>query len=429
MKHIITLSLFFFIAAQLPFAQQYQEITTGPNYTSQAFFHLNDDMQTTIANNSWDLAFAVYSRFSVTVRMNESSGINPATDPGITIYNTRSTDFNSTPVVDSFQQYPLYNNDSISWDMGALNTAADPADQLDYGWGSYDQTTHGIIGSRVFVIKLRNGEFRKFKIVDLAAGKYTLIHGDLNSTAAQAQSQVIDTKHYPGKYFAYFNFTSNEVLDLEPERYDLVYQRYITPLHAGGGQFLEYTVTGILGSPETQIVQADEVNPATVDYREFLPALNAYPDEIGHDWKEFDGDTYRIIDNRVYFVKNTTGNIYKIRFIDFEGSATGTAVFEKEWVGNIASAVKNNLLGTGLIYPNPASDEVNVIFAPLSIIAQHARLTLTDLNGKPVFSANVSLQPGLNALTVKTSVIPAGTYIVRLQGLSGEFTDKLQVIK
>lgn len=429
MNTINRLILFLLLGTQCLTAQQFQAISTGPDYINQAFVNLNSDVQTTISNDSWDLAFACYSRFVVAIRMNESSGLNPVESPGISIYNTRSTDFNSTPNIDSILKYQLYNNDSLSWEAGALNNAANPSDPFDYGWGSYNPASHSVDGSRVFVIKLRDGSYKKFKITGQVNGIYYIIHGDLNITESEAQTQEINTADFNSSYFAYFKFKDNSVTNLEPYRYDLVYQRYITTLDAGAGQYLDYTLTGLLGSPNTKVAQADQIDPSTVDYRNYISQMNTVPDVIGHDWKEYVNNSYSIVENRVYFVQIANGDIYKLKFIDFEGAATGTAVFEKTWVGKISAAVKNELVSSAIIYPQPAANEVNIVFTPKSSNPQSGLIIIKDLNGKKMMSTSIKINSGLNAIQINTSSFPPGQYILQLEGNNAALTQKIQIIK
>jgi hypothetical protein len=77
------------------------------------------------------------------------------------------------------------------------------------------------------------------------------------------------------------------------------------------------------------------------------------------------------------------------------------------------------------IYPNPIKDE-----ATLAVTVTHkqsAAYSIVDHTGKTLFSNVVSLNEGLNTITLPVISLPKGIYIVQLKGNS--MMRQLQFIK
>ncbi len=426
MKKIIHNLTFLFLATGA-FAQDFQEISTGAGYQKQSFIQLANGSEAQVNNDAWDIAFSTGS-FAVGVFVNESAGSSMGAPlPATEIYLTSSTDFSAVPdpAVDTLQ---LFNPES-DWGTGALNTAADPNNPLDMGWGTYDPTTHAVNGGRVFLIKLRSGQYRKLQVQSLIGTAYTFRYANLDGTGET--TKTIDKANHPGRTLAYFSFATGAAVDVEPSgSFDLLYCRYITPLFdPGTSTYIPYTVTGILSGDGVEVAQANGVDPANVSFDAWEDSLSATLDVIGYDWKTFTGTAWSLPTDRAYFVKTANGNLWKIVFVDFEGSATGTATFEKTNLGPLnAVGDEDAPLATFDVFPNPASVEANIVFTAKSADAK-AVLTLRDLNGRAVFEQRTQVDQGLNGLTVPVSGLPTGAYFLTLDVDNQLFAKKVQVVR
>ena len=157
--------------------------------------------------------------------MNEAVGLSfTAPLPTVELYLTNSTDF---ATVDSTAMTRIYNED-ISWSEGAFNHVKIEEDPADYGWGTYDFTSHQVNGSRIYIIKLRNGDFKKIEIQSLISGIYTFRYANLDGS--NEETHTIDKADYDGKTLAYFSIENGTAQDLEPVQWDLVFTRYQTVL-------------------------------------------------------------------------------------------------------------------------------------------------------------------------------------------------------
>jgi hypothetical protein len=391
-------------------AQDYVEISTGANYSQQSYVNIDDGTQKQINATTWDLAFNVTSGFSAGVLINESAGLDPQTSGGAIFYDARTTDFDAVLNVDSIVKHQIYNPDA-DWNIGALNALADPNNPFDQGWGDYNPATHEITGTRVFVVKLRDGSFRKFRILSLIQGNFAIEYATLDNN--EPRSVTMDRKLYANQNFAYFSFTTGEFSHFDIGKdYDMSYQRYITIVENPDkpGDFQEYNVTGVLTAPGVKAVKISDVDPGTVKLDDYKDKFSSDPQTVGYDWKYFDGTTFSIVPNRSYLVQTKANGVYKIVFIDFEGASTGNAVFEKTYLGALAVAKGSTSELSFLASPNPATTELTLALNAQS--EEDAELRISDFTGKIIYQQKVKLQSGLNGLSVNTSRIPAGSYVV-----------------
>lgn len=78
------------------------------------------------------------------------------------------------------------------------------------------------------------------------------------------------------------------------------------------------------------------------------------------------------------------------------------------------------------VYPNPASDILNVDFAVNSDM--NTRIDILDINGKIVYTSNLGLkQTGSHNTSIDISNLSSGAYFVSIAGAKGRLTKKLIV--
>ena len=75
---------------------------------------------------------------------------------------------------------------------------------------------------------------------------------------------------------------------------------------------------------------------------------------IGHDWKSYvPGQGYAIEEERCYFVADSYGDVWRLVFTGFGGSATGEITFGLLEAGTIANSVAEAPSEAVRFYPNP----------------------------------------------------------------------------
>ena len=411
------ITLFFILVSSLSgFGQVYQEISTGNGYNKQSFVKLSENTQKQVPNDAWDLAFTAFGVQDAGIFINESSGSSMGQNlPQTELYYANTDDFYAslTALDLNIISAKKYLNTEKSWSYGAFNELRDTLNPFDYGWGKYVPSSNKVIGDKLYILKLRNGSYKKIKIESLSGTTYILKYANLDNSDEVTKSLNKNTDN-KGQKFIFFSFTTNETVDVLPAGgFDLMYCRYIAiAVDPNGTIVQQYNVTGILTGPGVKTAIADGVDPVSVSYSDYKDKLSSRTDVIGYDWKTLTGTSWTLDLDRVFFVKTADNHLWKLQIIDFEGSSTGTAVLEKTDLG--VSATSDLLNVKANVYPNPANAEVMV---SLDIAPQNnsdLRLEVSDLNGQVLMNTNVKNAEGFQVLQINTNDWKKGVYLLRI---------------
>jgi len=198
--------------------------------------------------------------------------------------------------------------------------------------------------------------------------------------------------------------------------WDVTFTKYITSV-----QGMPYSVTGVLSNINVKVAEANNVTPATYynfNNHIFQNEINT----IGYDWKTFDMSSFSYIlnPNVCFFIKDQEENIWRLYFNSFEGSSTGNVSFNTELIST-AAVDEENQNNNITIYPNPASDYVNLICESSK---KDNIIYISDLNGKIVLKEKT--KNGFSAINVNVSNFKKGIYIVSLA--SDNFIKKEKLI-
>lgn len=410
---ILLFSLAFILSNGLLFAQV-QEVSVGPAYTQQAYYSFSTGETQVISNDAWDIAFTNQGGQDAGVLINESGSLGGET---LSLFLSASTEWADTIIDDGqfVDSLRLYNTED-SWSEGAFNSIKDTADVFDYGWGAYNPTSHAVEGSKVFVIKLRNGDLKKFQVTDLTSGTYSFRYANLDGS--EEIVSAISKSSDSNQALMLYSLSTGEEVDF-PSDFDLVFQRYTTDLDAGDGTTVSYTVTGVLSGPNVEVAEASGVDPTTVnegDYsEEYVSDLTA----IGHDWKSFDFALGWVINQELaYFVKTASGEKYKLVFYDFEGSSTGTVTFEITEV--ISSSVQSQFTSDSRIeiYPNPFVNHISI--GTDSAISTNYQFF--DISGKVLMTGSF-----VGTKDLQLGHLSDGPYVLRL--IQGDVITTRRIVK
>lgn len=116
------------------------------------------------------------------------------------------------------------------------------------------------------------------------------------------------------------------------------------------------------------------------------------------------GNSNRIIDYSFIDEAPVTGiNYYRLKMLAIDNSSK---------YSNIVS-VKNDALNGLAVYPNPASNEINIGFDAEKI--SMAEISIYDVNGKLVYESMMQANKGNNIAIVNTHDFAAGAYIVKVK--------------
>lgn len=411
MKRTIIAILSLILFATILSAQEYAQASFGPNYSEQAFFRFSDLSSDNIANESWDIAFSVEGAFSVGVHLNEavpSSFTGEA--PYLELYLAPVASMEEAIDLEMLTD-TLYNPET-DWDSGAVNSTVDPENPFDMGWGLYDPTDHSVNGNRVYVIKLRDNSYRKFEVTSLIGGVYTFTYANLDGT--EETVVTIDGSNFESP-LALFSFETGEAT-ASPSNWDLLFSRYVTILEAEPGEFVNYTVAGVLIGPGVEVAVAEGVDVDDANADDYADDYVTEMTVIGHEWKRFDLGEFSWVleDSLTFFVKTVDEHLWKVIFIDFEGSSTGTATFEVEDLGTVDINDPESNVATMGLFPNPVEDHFTLSLE-LKEQADRLNIFLTDLNGKTLWSTTKGAAQGLNVFEFNNLNLPAGMYTLNVQ--------------
>lgn len=418
MKKYLHLTLLFLSTGILHSQSTFREISTGNSYVNQVFFELGDFQPTAIPNESWDLAFTAFGLQDAGIHVNESAAISN-TPPPLELYYAPTDNFAAVILESEIIADRLVNSEE-SWSNGAFNSGRVLSNPLDYGWGMYNPQVNQVIGNKVFVLKMRDGSYKKMMIDSLVISTYYFKYADLDG--GNEQSTTIDKADFADAGFAFFSFSSNSTINSIPEKWDLMYGRYRTILPPDN---TPYDVTGILSHPNLKVAEVRGVEVDEVDVNTSL-SFEGRIDIIGSDWKGFDFQLGWVLqDSLSYIVKMPDNHLYKLVFIDFSGSSSGgTATFEQSDLGILSSNEDLALAGTSWsIYPNPIQHGQFTLSLDLEQQLDEVQLSLFNTLGQSLWRRSLSPRPGLNAYEIELPAnILAGQYWLRLQAASGQLT-------
>ncbi len=417
--------LTFFVACTLLITKTSAQITLdtisiGAGYTQQVWYKIESDKEAKAPTNNWDLAFSTRISRDASIWVNPNATLYRASAP-ISAWATMQVDTNAlTPDKQQF------NADSV-WYTGAFNYTGD--NLFNYGWGTYNFISHNVVGDSVYVMKTVTGAWKKIYIEKLAYDtSYFVRYADLNGQ--NEKTFELKKKSFAGKYFGYYSFASDNIVDRDPlsKDWDLVAWRYIglTP-NPATGKLENYPLTGIFSSDEARVakVRDERVDISRLDYK---TQINV----IGADWKSFSPQTNRwaVADSTAYYVKVSSGKIYRIVFTGFGGSANGNMIFTKQVL--TTSSVKDPLNGIASlgVYPNPVTDgNITIVYDLGKNIneAQTTDIQLFNMAGQTIFAQKAQNTEGVQQITLPLLDLKAGIYIARINWQGKSLTQKVVV--
>lgn len=421
MKELYTIA--FAVLTLVGVMAQPSQVEQGASYANTVYLDLESGATTTTDLISWDIAFGA-SPFSGAIFVNEGTPFSFGPASETELYGSTATDFATADTTQITSR--LYNSEA-GWSAGAFNETAVPGVPSDLGWGDYSFATNTVTGNQVYFIKDRADVWRKLFVESLISNVYTFRYAELDGS--NETTVTIDKADYAGKTLAYYSFETGE-LNLEPAEWDLMFTRYTTPLPDGEGNIINYTLTGVIHNDGIGVVERSGVDPASeplpTNPDDYDPSLDA----IGYDWKTFTG-SWDIPDDRVYFVRLPTEEVYRIQFLDFTGSSSGITTFLAEPAG-IVSNVSNQpaFIETATLFPNPARQFVNLRVNSQRTTAVRQLRVLNNLGQTMLVESNPGqLRAGMNQFRLETDNLPAGSYYVQLVSELGILSMPLQLVR
>lgn len=402
------------LAAAMAQAQTQVTVSTSPQNADQVWYSLANGEVGRAPLAEWDLAFEM-DGFAGSILVN--------TAKGLTVYETPAAiaDWDAVNAVDTANWTVIYNADS-NWSAGALthgNNLDEPTG-LNLGWGDYNMVTHIITGSKVYAIQLADGAtWIKLRIDLLASNTYSFTYANLDGT--NSHDATLAKSDFTGKNFGYWSFATDATLDREPltADWDLLFTKYTA--------FVP-TAYGVAGVLQNKGVSALEVNDIATDDAQWTSApFSDYVNVLGSDWKAYDFalGVYVIGIDRTYFVKDIAGNIWKIVFTAYGGSATGDMSFNQELVSAVGISEPAARKGSLITYPNPVTNGQAQLI--VDVPAHEGTLRVFSATGQQMMQQQWSGLSGLSTRTIDVSGLAKGMYIMRFDAANSSTTGKLVI--
>lgn len=396
------------------------EVVQGAGYAQEVYYQLESRETVAVSGDAWDIAFS--GGFSAGVWLNETTGPSGTTlglyrlPPGYSYQDTLTVEI---------AEERLF-NDHSGYGDGAFAQVADPADPFDFGWGSYNPVNHIVGDGPAYLLQKRDSSWIKFRINQLASGAFSFSYADLDG--ANETIDTVDTRLYADRSLIHYSMQTKEVVTAIPAEYDLVFTRYYTPLDDGQGGTLDYLVTGVLQGPGIEVAEVKTLDPGQREFEAGTDTFATNLDVIGYDWKSFDLSTfsYSIADDVVYFVKDRQDKLWKLQFIDFEGSSTGVSVFSQAEAGVISNTADQRLAAAIQIrtFPNPVVDQVTVQWKGENSLLDRATWQLISASGD-LLRQGTFRNASTGTLELSLENRPAGTYFFQVHAGQGILTKPL----
>lgn len=395
-------------------AQTAVTVSTSPQNADQVWYSMANGEVGRAPLAEWDLAFEM-TGFEASIRVNTAKGLQ--------VFETPNAigDWDNVNTVDTANWTAIYNADS-NWSVGALSHGnnLDLPEGFNVGWGNYSVQTHATTGTKIYAILLADGTtWMKLRINYLANNVYSFTYANLDGSDEHQGS--VNKVNFTGKNFGYWSFATDATLDREPMTadWDLEFTKYT------GFVPTAYPIAGVLQNKEVTALQVDDVPTSEAQWTSASFSANA--NVLGADWKSysFADNAFHIVGDTTYFVKDIPGNIWKIVFTGYGGSANGDMSFNQEMVSAVGIGETDAHQGSLTTWPNPVTGGVAELI--LDVPAHEGTLRVFSTTGQEMVQQRWSGLSGLTARTLDVGGLAKGLYIVRFDAANSSTTGKLVV--
>lgn len=384
----------------------------GPNYANDVFYSFANKTVATVSNTNWHLAFSVQNAQppfnvlqSVSVRVNSVSGCKVKK----LLSNANPNQWRQIDTTGLYNLPELIDSDT-SWNNSAFTTGY--AGNFDFKWGTYNQTTKHVDGTNVYVLyNPTAGWYKKVFIKQLTYDStWNIIISNLDNT--DSNYVKINKKNYTKRLFAYYNVSSNSVIDREPDNgtWDILWTRYLSYVNVPQGSGY-YPVTGVLSNKSVTVAKNTGKTCNDIWLSNLKAPYRSNISTIGWDWKKSPPPSWIIVDTFVYFVSAKDGNKYKLSFNGFTGASSGKTYFRASQA--TLSTEKINSNKSIIVYPNPLNGNKT-----LNVNTSREKAQIIDALGK-------TYQIEILNQTIDLSSFSSGLYTLFIQDGLINYTSKI----
>ncbi|NOX86140.1 MAG: T9SS type A sorting domain-containing protein [Chlorobi bacterium] len=124
--------------------------------------------------------------------------------------------------------------------------------------------------------------------------------------------------------------------------------------------------------------------------------------------------SWTVKDSNYYFIRNFKDDIYKLKFIEWDGSQTGNFVLDK-WLVSLSSVNERHVLPLSLnIFPNPASDRFTI--RSQEDLEGNVILTISDQTGRQIYRNQFRGKDLNYGINLENLNLKHGLYILNIKG-------------
>lgn len=288
----------------------------GSSAANSVFLDLSANTQTPVLRDSWDLGFNSGTDFRVII--NTTNGASAIEINKSDLNAVSATDIDLTKLALGQGQGTLALSDGITGNLSETLIKEISATDTD---------------NKVYIVNRKGGsatvlpveQIYKIRIVRKGTG-YTLQYALLNDTTFKS----IDITKDPAYNFQFVSLVTGAAVNVQPAqaRWDIVwgYSMYFT---STGTENIPYGFSDLVFINHLAGVTAAEILTTTATYDAFAESniaavtFTADRDLIGSKWRVTSGGTVGVKTDRFYVIKDSAGNVYKLRFLSFHASDGG----------------------------------------------------------------------------------------------------------
>lgn len=289
------------------------------NAVNAVYVDLSAEKQTSIARNSWNLGFYAGADFRVIVNNQTDATALATTFTDINAVNSSNVDFSSMVFNQMAPSAGLF--DLVDDTLGRVSHTA-IAEISATASQNHVYIINPVLGATVAAENLW-----KIRVLRNGNNGYTLQYARLADTNFQTANITKDATYN----FQFFSFTGGAV-QVEPQKADWDFVWSKSMYYTFRGVYLPYSFSDIIFTNHLASVESAEIiigGDFTTSYTDFNEShlsqvqLTNNRNTIGSTWRSI-GMTSSIANtDRYYILKDSSNNIYKIRFISISPNDGG----------------------------------------------------------------------------------------------------------
>lgn len=291
----------------IPKGIQTQIFGMGENYENQIWFEFSTQATAINRSDVWDIAFSCGAENTIKINGGKNSYFGVARFPG--------ADFNSFTAIDVKQTMWEFDNPGGLSDSMVFNGWCSAA-----GAGTYKSN------DVLYIIDLgedtlTSKRYIKLKLDGRYPGYYKFSWAYMGDTAARSTVTLNTNTDYN---YVYYSFGAKAEVQNEPftnTKWDIVFTTYKQIIPDENSKPFPYILRGVLSNQNgVEVGEIKNIPFEDINISNALAAVYSQKqDEIGYDWKIWNltANKYTVDQNKIYLIKDTKGQYFKMKFVDF----------------------------------------------------------------------------------------------------------------